>query len=124
EKDPKKRFQSAKDLAFDLEGVAEAPRTRRRRWWTLGPLASAVTVAVALGAVVLLAPRLPRRSDPTFRQITFLPGAVWSARFTPDGREVLFTETFDGEAPRILATRVGQPEYQRLEISDAVLLAV
>ena len=112
EKDPAKRFQSAKDLAFDLDGVAEARRSRRR-WWTLGPLATAITAAVALGAIVLLVPRLPRRSDPAFRQITFLPGAVWSARFTPDGREVLFTEAFDGSPPRVLATRVSDPDAFR-----------
>jgi eukaryotic-like serine/threonine-protein kinase len=123
EKDPAKRFQSAQDLAFDLEGVVEAPRDRRR-WWTLGPLATAITLAVAAIAVILLVPRLPRRPEPGFRQITFLPGAVWSARFTPDGRDVLFTEAFDGGPPRVYSTRAGQPEYQRLNVQDAVLLSV
>jgi Tol biopolymer transport system component len=123
EKDPAKRFQSAQDLAFDLEGLTEASHPRRR-WWKLRPLATAITIAVAVIAVILLVPRLPRRPDPAFRQITFLPGAVWSARFTPDGREVLFTEAFDGGPPRILAARVRDPDYQRVEASDAVLLNV
>src|SRR2546425_1987881 len=32
EKDPDQRFQSAKDLIFDLEGAMQAPAARRRGW--------------------------------------------------------------------------------------------
>jgi len=122
EKDPDKRFQSAKDLVFNLEGVAHPPAARRVRWlpW---PVTSAIGIALA-AATVLVALRERRHTPPSFHQITFLPGAVWTARFSPDGHEVVYTEAFDGMPPRVYTTRVGQPEYHRMDLQDAVLLGV
>ncbi|MFL5311367.1 MAG: protein kinase domain-containing protein [Myxococcales bacterium] len=122
EKDPGKRFQSAKDLVFDLEGLLQAPATRRGRWLSR-VLLTIAAVAFAVAAALLLG-RERRLAEPSFRQITFLPGAVWTARFTPGGRELLYTEAFDGMPPRIYAARMGQQDYQRLEAQDAVLLGL
>src|SRR5205085_5348585 len=122
EKDPAKRFQSAKDLAFDLDGViGRSPPVRHRRWWT-----SAVLSAVGIGigaAIVLLVPRRGP-APPSFRQMTFLGGAVWSARFGSDSRAIRYTEALDGEPSRIIATRATNPDYQRVDARGSVLLAL
>src|SRR3989442_8513820 len=97
EKDPDQRFQSAKDLIFDLEGAMQAPAARRRGWL---PTALVSVLALALGvATIVLVGRDRRAAEPSFRQLTFLPGAVWSARFAPGGRGLLYTEAFDGMPP-------------------------
>lgn len=122
EKDPAARFQSARDLAFDLEGLEPAPvRGRRRFGRTIALLLAAAAVALA---ALLLVGRRPRESAPAFRQLTFFPGAVWTARFLPDGREVAYTEAFDGKPARVYSLRLGNPQLQRPEASDAALLAV
>ncbi len=120
EKDPKERFQSAPDLAAALE--AAAARIRARIWPRRVAVAAAILLAMT-GAVLAWA----RSRSPelvSYRQMTFLPGAVWTARFAADGKTVFYTEAFDGQAPRIFSTRVGSPDYQRLEVQDAVLLGV
>ena len=56
EKTPEQRFQSARDLAFDLESITTLTGTgtvsaakvkEHRRWWYLAAIAAAVTVAAA-----------------------------------------------------------------------------
>jgi len=122
DKNPAKRFQSAKDLAGALEEVAaRQPQVRRRRWWAR-PIVSVAGIAAAI-AFMILVPR-PRPPPPSFRQLTFLPGAVWTARYSHDGREILYTEAFDEGAPRIYSARAENPEYHRLDAQNAVLLGV
>ncbi len=123
DKNPDRRFQSAKDLAFQLEGVA-ARLTLPRRARRFVTVALAIACIATIIAAALLGARQRRSVPPSHRQISFLPGAVWTARFGPDGREVFFTEAFDGSPPRVYTTRTGSTEYQRLDLRDAVLLGV
>src|SRR6185369_13720517 len=82
EKDPARRFQSTRDLLFDVEGALELASTSpqalqrrlarsaraRRRWIAL--LAIAVLGAGAVGGA-LLAPRWMGRPAPRFQRVTF-----------------------------------------------------
>src|SRR6185503_14546785 len=104
EKDPAARFQSAQDVAFNLEalsGLSEpsgsVPRPGHRGRRALRPLP-----ALALLAALLAAFAIGRylhgggRSPPKYRQLTFRKGAVYNARFTPDGQSYVFTAAWKG----------------------------
>jgi serine/threonine-protein kinase len=70
EKTREARFQSARDLAFGLEFLADGSRTGERAsfgpwrsWWWL-PLAAAVITVVVVGAALVLAPGFRREPPP------------------------------------------------------------
>jgi WD40 repeat protein len=78
-----------------------------------------------MAGAVLVSNLLRRVSPlPSIQQLTLHPGDVFSARFAPDGRTVLFAASWNGEPPRIYSTTVGNPEYHPLGVDDADLAAV
>jgi len=122
-KDPQGRFQTAKDLLFNLQlaaaSLAGPPRSKTIRWlpvWAAA-LAAAVVAAIALSRWLVDGPK------PSFRQVTFFGGAVTSARFGGSSEFVFYTEAWDGSPPRVYQTRIGSSELQRLEVPDAILAA-
>ena len=132
EKDPNRRFQCAKDLAYDLVNVVQpagaggardaASLAGKRRNW----LAAAAAVLI-LGLAVMGGRRL--RSEPTaaplvFRRLTFVPGTIESARFGPAGRTVYFSERVGGRAPELFVLDPGAHEARGLGLPDALLLSV
>ncbi len=105
EKNPLARFQSARDIAFDLESLstisssvaaAAAGTEKARKPWLVPALLSAA--AVVLLAVGLLAGRLsaPTPTLPEYHQLTFAREAVHSARFAPDQRTVIYSSARAG----------------------------
>jgi serine/threonine protein kinase/Tol biopolymer transport system component len=90
EKDPERRWQSARDIQLELEfqahGTPEAPErtTRRSLLWA----AAAVTAAAALYAAITLRPEPP---DPYVTPFTTYPGNEAGASFSPDGTRIAFT---------------------------------
>ena len=134
EKNPEERFYSARDLAFDLEalsglsGATEAaggtPRARSRPSWPL--LAGAVAGAALLGAgltfVALRRAGLP--GPPSFHQLTFRRGAIWNARFGPDGKTVFYSAEWDGGAIEVQLGRSDSPDSRPFGLKGADILAV
>ena len=121
EKDPAARFTSAQELTVALEGLQgdlRRPARLRRRI----VLVAASGLALTLMAALIFARRAG--PQPQFRQVTFNRGAVWSARFTPDGRTVYYAVTEDVPTPFLYSTTVGRPELQRIDVPAANLLAV
>src|SRR5207249_1540476 len=51
---------------------------------------------------------------PTFRQLTFRRGTVFSARLAPDGSTVIYSAAWDGEPVELFSTRAGLPESRSL----------
>jgi Tol biopolymer transport system component len=105
EKDPAARFQSARDIAFDLEALstispsvpAVAVRTKKaRKPWLVPALLSAA--AVVLLAAGLLIGRLsaPAPTPAQYHQLTFAREEVLSARFAPDQRTVIYSSARAG----------------------------
>ena len=107
EKDPAERFQSARDLAFNLEllsreqtgsGVAVTlPARKGRRWLTavLGGLA--VLGAAALGFLARgLKPRAENSSPAEVRRLTDFVGMEEFPAVSPDGKSVAFTADVSG----------------------------
>lgn len=122
QKDRRNRFQSGKDLAFALEAISAG---RQGPWWTRRRVMLAIAGAVpAVTVGVGWAISRRRRVAPRFRQLTFFPGAIWTARFHEDGETVSYTETWDGHLPRVFSTRLRDQGYHRLDLDDAVLLGV
>jgi WD40 repeat protein len=118
EKNKEERFQSARDLAFDLQQLREATGGtqpfsaarsvlgRKRLRTTLG--AAALVGGVALGAF-LLWPRPGPPAAPTFEQLTFQRGRIGGARFATGGQAVVYSEARQGNAL----------EISRLDLADS-----
>ncbi len=133
EKRPEERFQSTRDLVFALESSLDASATNlgsqvlttgARRWRLIPALALGVVVGAS--AVFFLPRNRPARAEttPTFRQLTFERGTIRDARFTPDGRSVLYGAAWEGNPLRVFTTRTDSPESVRLSLPDARLLSI
>ncbi|HEX9187823.1 MAG TPA: protein kinase, partial [Vicinamibacteria bacterium] len=132
EKAPEDRFQSARDLAFALEGAAGEtaeralpPASARRRGGPMGRLFGFLAVVVAAGLAFwkvgdLGSPPMP----PTFQRLTFRLGGVPSARFLRDGETILYSAAWGAQPGEVFLTRTSSRESRALGIVDARLLAV
>ena len=120
EKNPEERFQSARDIAFDLESLSglSAPTSAvampaapaRKRW--VGPALVAALLALAVGLVAgyhsgKKAGYVP---PPNYQQLTFRRGELYTARFAPDGQTVIYAAAWDGRPVEVFATRTDRPE--------------
>ncbi len=101
EKNKEERFQSARDLAFDLRQLREltgssgaleraSPRLRRRMGTAI--LSTIILAEAAAIAVLLTRPEVA----PTFEQLTFGRTRIGGARFALSGKAVVYSETREG----------------------------
>jgi eukaryotic-like serine/threonine-protein kinase len=135
EKRPEDRFQSGRDLLFDLEtltdtskpsgsslAVAESAKARSSKRKLLG---MAVASLLLVGAtIVYFATKSFVPPPPSFTQVTFMRGSIWSARFTADGNTVLYGASWDGNPVDIFSTHPGNTESRSLGLTNADLLSV
>jgi hypothetical protein len=131
EKRPADRFQSTRDLAFDLESLAatasgpagkdRAVGTRSRR-----PLVLLLAGAVAGGALALAGVLLSRPQDakPVFKQITFRRGSIAEARFAPDGQTVVYGAVVEGHYNRLFSARLGSAEVRPLDLPEGDIAGI
>jgi hypothetical protein len=133
EKAPEDRFQSARDLAFALEGAttgsqpttAEVPPDASRRSAVLRRALAAVAVTVAgLGLVWIGRHTVPAAALPSFQRLTFRPGRVEAARFAPDGETILFSRKWGNRAIEMFSTRANARGERPLGLTDALILAI
>jgi eukaryotic-like serine/threonine-protein kinase len=130
EKNPARRFQSAQDLAYDLEALstvsgaapAAAFGAAPRRWSK--PLVATALLAVGLLAGWGLDALRKKPSPPSYTRLTFRRGTVYTARFAPDGQTILYSGAWEGEPARIFATHAGGIESRQLQLPDARILSV
>jgi len=141
QKDPEDRFGTTKDMARDLADVrdhlseasissttdnrevaAAALRADRRRWL---PWVAAVALAALVGAGAYLAGRRGAAPPPpTFRQLTFQRGEIYTARFAPDGQTLLYAASWEGRPVEIFVSRLDSPEARPFGLKGADLLAI
>jgi Tol biopolymer transport system component len=130
EKEPIERFQSARDLLFDLELLTPAakapvhaagvPSARR-------PLLP-MLVAAFIGAAVALAGAYARwyRAPPllVFKQVTFRRQTVAEARFAPDGQTIIYGATVERHHNRIFSARLGSTEVRQLDLPEGDIAGI
>lgn len=133
EKSPTERFQSAQDIAFDLESISQSSETgvkaagrtapaSRSRWISLA-LASAAAVALLVSGYLIGASRV---SPPQlkFHRLTFRRGTIHAARFAPDGRTIVYSAAWENEPARLFTVRTEAPESLVLGFDRAGLFGV
>jgi eukaryotic-like serine/threonine-protein kinase len=92
-------------------------------------LALAALLALLMGAILLgLGAWLGRRTAPSraldFQRLTVQHGTVFSARFAPDGHNVLYSATWDGAPIEIFSNDLKIPGARSVGIPASHLLAV
>jgi eukaryotic-like serine/threonine-protein kinase len=131
EKSAERRFQSARDLAFDLEslsqtttgGTAPIRAPRGKRW--LAIVALGIALLVAFGAGFFKGgEKADRAPMPSFKRLTFKRGTVTGARFAPDGRTVVYSAAWDGLPSAVYSIRLDALDPVPSGYAGANLLAV
>src|SRR5262249_26079580 len=130
-KEPAGRYASTEDLAQELTvlrdhaaeipGGAIEPAARRRL-----PLIAVTALAILarIAALYFAARGAASRPQPDFQRLTFLRGAIISARFAPDGRTVVYGAAWNGDPVRLFSTRTDGKDSTRLEVGDADVASV
>jgi Tol biopolymer transport system component len=129
EKQPRQRFQSARDIAFDLESVSGASGTgavaaaakSTARW-----IRPALLAAAALAAGFMLGVWLhPSASElqPKLHRVTFSRLTILTARFTPDGN-LIYGASIDGRQAELFFAQRGSVESRPIGMPATNILAV
>src|SRR5208282_221155 len=137
EKNPGQRFQSAGDLAFNLEaltdssvgsktsaqaaiadaaslGTATAQRKEGAPRGKLRVAAGALGLAaLMLGVGWWLGRSSGRAPLAEYQAVTFRPGSIGNARFTPDG-SIVYSASWDGGASQLYVGRTDDPGSREL----------
>ncbi len=134
EKEALQRFQSARDLAFNLEGLSGTSSASAARVGVAAAerkTSGTRVMIVAAGALVLVAAvswMLVARSSappmPTYHQLTFERGLVYAARFAPDGNSIYYSANWNGEPVQLYSTLPDTPESRPLNLGNSTLFAV
>jgi len=139
EKSPGERFQSVGDLGFALQAIAAegsvstmpliAPlaAASQMRWrlqiprlaWLAG-IGVIVGLAVAVGYLLWRGRPSPL---PTYAQVTYDRGRIYSARFAPDGQAVIYSAQWKGRPIDVLSVERAYPGSRSL-VSHAQVMAV
>ena len=135
---PDERYVSTRDLARDLQSVRDhfsqidsagdgAPLLmsagpRRSRAWLSAGVAAAFAALVA--SAYLLGTSAAHRSLPSFHRLTFRDGTIWSARFAPDARTIVYGAAWNGAPIQVYSTRLEAPESAALPLPPSSVLAV
>lgn len=132
EKDPINRFQSAQDLAFDLESLTLGSSGAARHLAEAAPgkgraLLALVAVGV-LGLVVgmgYLAGRGSASPSPArLQRLTYRRGVPLAGRFADEGRTVVYSATWNTEPVQVFTLRPGSPESRSLGMEKTMLLSL
>jgi serine/threonine protein kinase/Tol biopolymer transport system component len=132
EKNPAQRFQSASDVAFDLESLSEASTTGRagvkppnasaRRW--LRPALAVLLLAAASSTAYFLGTRRHGASTLSFHRLTFRRGSILAARFSPDGQTIVYGAALEGKPVELFTTRFDSTDSRPLGYERTQLLAI
>jgi len=126
EKRPEERLQSAHDAAFELGALSETSGTVARpapagNWRRLG--LAFLAAVVALAGVIVWRYKKPA-TVPRLHQVTYRRGTVWNARFTPDGRSVIFGAAWEGKPVEIFESDLASPEQRPLGLVGADVVGI
>ena len=133
EKNPGQRFQSAGDVAFNLESLTEISTPSKvglkpmdapaRRRWLVPSLAALLLVAACAGTY-LVARSAGTHEEPSFHRLTFRRGTIMAARFSPDGQTILYGAALEGKPVEIFTTRFDSTDSRPLGLEKTELLGI
>ncbi|MGH9488713.1 MAG: protein kinase domain-containing protein [Terriglobales bacterium] len=133
EKEPRQRFQSAGDMAYQLgefglaattasSALAAVPSAVRRVWLRWAIAAAAVVAAMA---ITWFARGGGAAAAPSAQRLTFQSGRIDGAAFLPGQQTFIVSGEFNGESPDVLYTgQIGMPGLQPLGVSGEVVASV
>ena len=152
DKDRELRYQTAAELRGDLKRIKRTLDTSRAHASVAGAsassghislppttqestvprkgvfLAASAAAAAALLVGVLAGGFLFKRPAaatlPTYHPLAFRRGIVRSARFTPDGKTVIYSAAWEGKPLALFSTRPESPQSRELDPSAADVLAI
>jgi serine/threonine protein kinase/Tol biopolymer transport system component len=129
EKEPSRRFQSARDVGFALEAISGTSSTspvkqqalppERPRW--LHAAALALLFVAGIAAAYFAGRRSIPASSPSYHQLTFESGYAGPARFTRDGNTVVYSAAWNGGARRLYTQRSNSIQSNPLDVDADVL---
>jgi eukaryotic-like serine/threonine-protein kinase len=132
EKNPAQRFQSASDIAFDLETLSNQTGTssrfraiteERRSYWKQAGIG--LVIALALVATYFAARRGAPPLTPHFHQLTFQRGTINGAKFAPDGQSIVFSAAWNGaDKQQVYTTRTDALMSRAIELLDSEALSI
>jgi Tol biopolymer transport system component len=131
EKQPAQRFQSAQDIAFDLESVsststasaiAAGGSSKTHTRWIRPAIAAVAILGAGLALGMWVHPAAPEL-HPRLHRITFSRLTVLSARFTPDGN-LIYGASLEGHAPELFFAQSGSVESRPIGMTASSILAV
>ena len=133
EKNADQRFQSARDLAFDLESLSQHSGSSARMVAKPSSLQSVRRFQLPIAIVLILAAaasgylvghRSKASTEITYHQLTFRKGTVLSARFAPDNRTVIYSAAWGGNDPELFSTRQDSIESRPIGLTQVDLLSI
>ena len=130
EKNPEERFQSAHDLAFDLESLSDTSTSSRAlstapRKRIAVPLSiAAAIVLIGIAAAFVAGKRLGRTPAPHFKRMTYRFAFISGARFAPDGQSIVYSCAPTDQGQELYTARLDSPESRSLGITSARLLSI
>jgi Tol biopolymer transport system component len=88
-------------------------------------IAGAVILGLAALAAAFYVGKKGVNSElPSYRQLTFHRGTIFSARFSGDGETVVFSATWNGNPLDVYEMRSGTPDAKPLGLTDGQLLSI
>lgn len=132
EKNAEERFQSARDIAFNLEALSSTstiispaaftPVARKSRLAAFSALGLGIVAACVAGGFLFASRGRP--APPIYHRLTFRQGTVQNARFAPDGQTIVYSASWDGDAADVFTTRPQGPDSRTLGLKGSTLLSV
>ena len=134
-KDPRERYVATEDLAREVRSIRDhlsdamsavpsaAPPGRSRSRSAILAAAAVVVLAAGIFAGLLLG-RGSSPEPPSYNRLSFRRGAVWSARFAPDGQTIVYSAAWDGEPMKVFSTRPEGIESRPLDLPSGKILAI
>ncbi len=128
EKNPEERFQSARDVAFDLESLSATTYTAapcvepksRTRWRTVAMFVG-LLLLVGMAAIAGRTWLAQRAAQPEFRRLTFRRGPIRMARFAPDGQTIFYGAAWDGKPVEMFSIQYEAGDSRPLGLAAQVL---
>jgi len=134
EKNPAERFQSARDVAFNLEALSDISTSTqagirplaepKAAWRWLRPAVGGLVLAALWTAGYWYGRQRPIASNPIFHEVTFRNGTIGEARFAPDGQTIVYSAAWDGQPQEVFSTRFDSSDSRSMGLPPAQVLSI